>query len=234
MGMPSQDNVRHLGSRSQVLTGIQEWILNARLRAGDTLPPERELARSLGVGTVSIRNAFRVLESLGVLEAGPTGETVTAPDHTTTLHRLLRLHVAVSGFDVADLMPIRIEFERTSAAQAACEATPDDLTRLRCVVEAMAEPAIYRGRFRELDCTFHLGLARAAHNDLTAAVMASLGEALKHEMSAVFARTADWPDTAERLAAEHDQILTSIETGDADQAADAITSHIAGFYQLYI
>jgi GntR family transcriptional regulator, transcriptional repressor for pyruvate dehydrogenase complex len=232
MGMPNWDNVRHLGSRSQVLTGIQEWILNAHLRTGDALPPERDLARSLGVGTVTIRNAFRVLESLGVLEPGPTGETVAATEPTTTLDKLLRLHVSLSGFDVTDLMSIRIEFERSSAARAATEAASVDLTRLRPVVEAMAQPMIYRGHFRDLDCEFHLGVARAAHNDLAAVLMASLGHAVKNEMSAVFARTTDWPNTAERLAAEHDQILTSIESGNPDQAADAITSHIAGFYKL--
>lgn len=232
MGIPNRDNVRHLGSRSQVLTGIQEWILNEHLRAGDEMPPERDLAHSLGVGTVSIREAFGVLESLGVLEPSPTGEVVAAAKPATALDKLLRLHVSLSGFDVTDLMSIRIEFERSSAARAATEAAPNDLDRLRSVVKAMAQPAIYHAHFRELDCEFHLGLARAAHNDLAAVLMTSLGDAVKNEMSAGYASTADWPSTADRLAAEHDWILTSIESGDPDRAADAVTRHIAGFYDL--
>jgi GntR family transcriptional regulator, transcriptional repressor for pyruvate dehydrogenase complex len=232
VGEPNLDNMRHLGSRSQVLTGIQEWILNEHLRAGDPLPPERDLARSLGVGTLSIREAFRVLESLGILEPGPTGELVAAARPAIGLHTLLRLHVSLSGFDVTDLMSIRIELERSSAARAATEAAPEDLGPMRSVVEAMARPTIDHARFGELDCEFHLSLARAAHNDLAAVLLASLSDAVKNEMSASYARTPNWQRTADRLAAEHAWILTSIENGDPDRAADVITKHIAGFYDL--
>jgi DNA-binding FadR family transcriptional regulator len=232
MGEPNRDNVRHLGSRGQVLTGIQDWILNEHLHAGDELPPERDLARSLGVGTASIREAFRILESLGVLELRPTGEVVATAKPTAALDKLLRLHVSLSEFGLADLMSIRLQLERSSAARATTHAAPDDLDRLRSVVEAMARPAIDHTRFRELDCEFHLSLATAAHNDLAAVLLASLGDAVKNEMSAGYARTTSWTGTVDRLAAEHNWILNAIECGDPDRAADRITKHITGFYGL--
>jgi DNA-binding FadR family transcriptional regulator len=230
MGEPERDNVRPLGSRDRVLTGLQEWILNEHLRVGDELPPVRDLARSLGVGKVSVREAFRVLESLGVLEPRATGEVVAAP--VGAWDALLRLHVSLSGFSCGDLMRTRIELERSSAAKAAVEARPEELRRLRSMVDSMAGPATDHRRFRELDCAFHLGLARAAHNDLAAVLLAGLGNAVKQEMSAGYARSMSWPGTADRLAAEHRLILDSVAGGDPGRAAERVTQHIAAFYDL--
>lgn len=229
MGEP--DNVRRLGRRSQVLTGIQEWILEARLRAGDRLPPAGELARALGVGEASIREGVRVLESLGVLAPGPGGDVVVARP-ATGLDTLLGLHVSLSAFGVADLMSIRVDLERSSAARAATEALSDDLAQLRSLIEEMSSPSVDRAGFRELDCEFHLVLARAAHNELAATLLASLSDAVKGEMAAGYARTGDWRRTARRLAAEHCRILAAVEDGDPVQAAEATTAHIARFYGL--
>jgi DNA-binding FadR family transcriptional regulator len=229
--MDELDNVRYLGSPGQVLTGIQNWILAAGLRAGDRLPAERDLAKALGVATARVREGVRALESVGALETDDDG-TVVAGEAAGALHKLLRLHLSLSHFAVGDLMSIRIELERTSAARAALEAGAADLARLREVAERMSRPGIGHIRFRELDSDFHLVLARASRNDLAATLLASLGGAVREEMTAGYARTADWPATAGRLAAEHHHILDAIATGDPDLAAAAVGRHIAGFYGL--
>ncbi|MFI5606434.1 FadR/GntR family transcriptional regulator [Amycolatopsis sp. NPDC051903] len=232
MGQP--DNVRYLGSPGQVLAGIQDWILTAHLRAGDPLPAERELARALGVGSGRLREGVRALEAAGVLEpaADATAAAVVAEAPADALHKLLRLHLSLSRFGTGDLMSIRIELERSSATRAARSALPDDLTPLREITGEMGRPGVTRGQFRELDSAFHLGLARAASNDLAAVLLASLGDAVGDEMTAGYARTADWPATARQLADEHTWILDAIETGDPDRAAAEVTRHIAGFYGL--
>ncbi|MEU4670195.1 FCD domain-containing protein [Amycolatopsis sp. NPDC023774] len=232
MGQP--DNVRYLGSPGQALAGIQDWILTARLGAGDPLPAERDLARALGVGPAHVRDGIRALEAAGVLEPAATGSAaaVVAGEPSGALHKLLRLHLSLSRFATGDLMSIRLELERSSAARAARGVAPDDLDQLREVTDEMGRPGVTRVRFRELDSGFHLRLARAAHNDLAAVLLASLGDAVGDEMTAGYARTADWPATARQLATEHTWILDAIETGDPDRASAEVTRHIAGFYGL--
>ncbi|MGW4489688.1 FadR/GntR family transcriptional regulator [Amycolatopsis sp. NPDC004368] len=236
MGQP--DNVRYLGSPGQALAGIQDWILTARLGAGDPLPAERDLARALGVGPAHVREGVRALEAAGVLEPAAVGPAaaVVAGEPTGGLHKLLRLHLALARFGAGDLMSIRLELERSSAARAARGAARGaaraDLDELRGVTEEMGRPGVTRVRFRELDSGFHLGLARAAHNDLAAVLLASLGDAVGDEMTAGYARTADWPATARRLATEHTWILDAIDSGDPDRASAEVTRHIAGFYGL--
>lgn len=62
-------------SYEQIITYIRGEISSGELRPGDRLPPETDLARSLGVSRPTVREALKVLEALNVLESstGPTG-----------------------------------------------------------------------------------------------------------------------------------------------------------------
>ena len=61
----------------QIIMHIRGAISSGELRPGDRLPPETELARSLGVSRPTVREALKVLEALNLLESstGPTGGT---------------------------------------------------------------------------------------------------------------------------------------------------------------
>ena len=52
----------------QVINSLTDAMLNRRLRPGDKIPTETELAETLGVGRNSIREAIKILVYLGVLE----------------------------------------------------------------------------------------------------------------------------------------------------------------------
>src|SRR5664280_1856442 len=52
-----------------VLERIEAQIVSGSLRAGERLPPERELAELLGVSRPAVREALRVLESQGAVRS---------------------------------------------------------------------------------------------------------------------------------------------------------------------
>ncbi|HPI97954.1 MAG TPA: GntR family transcriptional regulator, partial [Synergistales bacterium] len=55
----------------RVVEEIKELISRGEFEQGDPLPPERQLIEQLGVSRSSLREAFKVLESLGLLESIP-------------------------------------------------------------------------------------------------------------------------------------------------------------------
>jgi GntR family transcriptional repressor for pyruvate dehydrogenase complex len=55
----------------QVIHHLQEFIIDNSIKPGDRLPTETELAQRLGVSRQSIREAVKVLESVGVVETRP-------------------------------------------------------------------------------------------------------------------------------------------------------------------
>lgn len=63
-------------SVEKVVRHLREDILRGRLRAGERLPSERELAERVGVNRGAVREARRALAQLGLLEIGPGGARV--------------------------------------------------------------------------------------------------------------------------------------------------------------
>jgi DNA-binding FadR family transcriptional regulator len=232
---PAWRAVRRIRTHEQVLAQIEERILDGRLRVGDRLPSERELVEALGVSRSSVREALRVLESMGIVDAhvgaGRDSGSTVASRSTAALSNLLRLHMALSQFRLADLVEIRIQLEQSAAARAAAEATPEELEHLRSLAGAMARPGIDHERFHELDSEFHISIAKASHNALAAALMQALRDAVKTEMKTAFTRVHDWTSMVGRLTGEHRDILSAIEKGEGELAAERVTAHIAHFYE---
>src|SRR2546426_9592314 len=68
--------VRKTRIYEEVASQIQRLITDGRLRPGDHLPPERELAERFGVSRTSVRDASRVPELMGLLEPRQGDATV--------------------------------------------------------------------------------------------------------------------------------------------------------------
>src|SRR6478736_7039756 len=123
-----------------VLEHIERDLLDARLGPGDRLPSERDLASELGVGRSSVREAFRVLEVMGLIRtatgSGPQSGAIVIATPTGGMSTLLRLQVAAQGFPLADVVQTRLLLEDAVAAALAGQVAPD-LSAAHRVLEAM-------------------------------------------------------------------------------------------------
>ena len=63
--------VRQTRIYEKVVDEIKERIASGALRQGEPVPPERQLMEDIGVSRSSLREAFRVLELLGLIESIP-------------------------------------------------------------------------------------------------------------------------------------------------------------------
>src|ERR1051326_3600983 len=55
----------------EIVRQIKTMISEGRLKSGDQLPPERDLAEKFVVSRTSVREALRALESVGLIEIRP-------------------------------------------------------------------------------------------------------------------------------------------------------------------
>src|SRR5919197_4975332 len=84
---------------SAIADQIREAIVTAKLPQGERLAPERELAEQFGVSRVTVRDALRALEAMGLIEVrvgARGGAFVTAPTGS------------VVGQTMADMMMMRV------------------------------------------------------------------------------------------------------------------------------
>jgi DNA-binding FadR family transcriptional regulator len=216
-----------------VLERIEGDLLEGRLAPGDRLPPERELAATLGVGRSSVREALRVLEVMGLIRtgtgSGPTSGAIIIATPRGGLAALLRLQVAAQGFPLADVVATRLLLEQWVVAALAADGT-HDLGEVRATLDAMDDDGLSPTEFLALDAQFHLGLAEASGNAVVAASMAGLRTAIESYVQAGARRIADWDAAASGLRSEHRAILQAIDAGEADRARGLVHDHITGYY----
>ena len=214
-----------------VLRHIEAGILAGRFHSGDQLPPERDLAASLGVGRSAVREAMRVLQTQGLITSstGPGRGTRISPAQGSALARIFQLHFALSDSGSGDLTETRVALERSSAALAAQRATQKSLRRLNAVVEAMAAADTIDG-FNDLDTEFHVLIARAGQNQLIADLTVAIRQAVREAIRDASGEIPDWPTFRLRLLREHGDILTAIGAGDAPTSASLMETHIRGAY----
>lgn len=221
-----------------VLERVEEQIVAGNLRVGDRLPAERDLAAQLGVSRSSVREAVRILEAQGVVVSstgkGPDAGTVIAALPAQALTRVLRLHLALANFELAELVDARVTLERSSVRLAASQATDADLAELSATLESMDDPRLSRHRFNELDTHFHVALARASHNRLVSDVTVALRNSLRFHIQRSFAQVTDWETLRSGLVRDHYAIFEAVRDGDPDAAADRVEAHIRDFADILL
>jgi|GEM_PF-60101 len=234
----SWEPVSRVRTYELVLDRIETQIVSGALRAGQRLPPERELAALLGVSRPAVREALRILEAQGAVRSqvgkGPNSGTTIDRFPSDALARLLRLHVALGSFPLEDVLDTRVALERSSVILACRNATPQNLERMRSALLAMDEPEVDRETFNECDTDFHVALADAGGNRLMSDVTRAIRESVRLPILAAVTAMPDsgksgWPRVRDGLRADHHDIFTAVETGQAELAADRLEAHIRGF-----
>ncbi len=236
--MPSTSDwepVLRVRTYEQVMAQIEERILDGRLKAGDHLPSERDLAISLGVSRPSLRESLRVLEALGVVDirrgGGPDGGAVLLASPGEGFQNLLRLQIALGHFSGSDVVQTRIALEAWSCAEAAYRHSDEDIADLTGILDRMDDPTIETHEFNRLDTAFHVRIAESTGNALTAHFMGALRIAINRQMIEAYARLDDWRGFAETVRAEHRAVLDAIARRDRDGAVRLVTEHINSFYK---
>jgi DNA-binding FadR family transcriptional regulator len=221
-------------THEQVVAEIENRLITGSLKAGDRLPPERQFAEALGVSRGAVREALRILEAIGVVEAGtgsgPTSGSVIVKDSVAGMAMVMRVHLQLASFSQDDLVEVRLLIERLAARKAADVATPEDVAELRSLVEQM-RGVHTTATYNDLDAAFHVRIVRASDNALAAVLMAAMREALRQAMVTAFESLEDVATTMAKLTDEHAAIVDAIAAHDGALAAELVGTHIVDFYR---
>src|SRR5437763_14096801 len=179
--------------RRKIYEQIAEQLLgkigSRQLRPGDPLPPERELTESFGVGRSAIREAFRMLESLGVIRAASGGAFIVA-EAANPLDSSLRLVFTLDDrAGMHDLYELRRIIDCEAAALAAERRSEAHLEEMDAAISEMERSLVEhdRGeRFIEADLRFHLAVAEATGNRMLVHSMHAVRGIVRRALQTVF------------------------------------------------
>lgn len=209
---------------SAIAEQIRTAIVSGRLTAGERLSPERELAEQFGVSRVTVRDALRSLEAMGLIEVrvgARGGAFVTAPTGARVAQAMSDM-LLMSVISPEDIAESRLMVELGTVTLACARATDEDFEALRALAER-GTSALAAGTYtREISWEFHSLLAHAAHN----LAVDGLTQSFRSTLSMHPVRAREGAKAHAATVEEHARILAALERRDADAARHEMADHL--------
>lgn len=212
------------GSTEQVVAFVRDLIVRGRVRPGDRLPAERELALQIGVSRPSVRAGLHALAAMGVIQSRHGSGTYIPAGPPALGSEPLSFLAALHGFTHDDMYEARRILEVESAGLAAERATHEHLATLAEEVAGLFANRDNPQLFFVHDINFHRGVADAAANPIVATLVGMVSAIDDERRKATVARASD---SDLRDAAEaHRRIYQAIRAHDAAAARRAMNDHL--------
>lgn len=209
----------------EIFEQIKNHILSGKLKPGEKLPPERELAINLGVSRPSLREALQKLEAKGFLEQvqgdGTYVKSVTADSFDSFLEEFAKKENAIF-----DLMEIRRILETWAAYVAAERATESEIKQLQEYLNEMKEAKDYGEIGYISDANFHSTISYATHNVLLIHIMNNIYEWIERVSFEVRKNMYRDEKSHEELLAQHTAIFNAIKDRKPLSAYNAMNMHM--------
>ena len=216
-------NSPQLSKCDYVAEQLKDKIVSGYYKNGDQLPPEPALCELFGVSRVTVREALKKLNMMGLVDIKQGKGTFVKAVDLAVFMRPLFQRINFHEIDVEAIYAARAVIEGGAAALAAQLRTEDDLESLRTIVENLKtsieldnSPDI--GRY---DIAFHQQIAKIARNPILCACIETLEEISR----ACVKRRNRYYGVLDNSYSEHYAIYAAIEKGDATAAEQAMRLH---------
>jgi len=212
----------------QIADQIRGLIKGGEYRAGARLPPERDLARQLGVSRPSVREALIALEVEGLVEVR-IGSGIYVRAHEATAGS--KAPEATAG--PFELLRARYVIESECAALAAKSAKRAQLNAIEDALDEMDREMDAGRQPLPSDRLFHLRIAEATGNGALVHVIKLLWDERTGELFTRLEHHYDTPDLWRSAMNEHRAVLKSIAAHDPDAARAAMQRHMNQAYKRF-
>lgn len=209
----------------EIFAQIKNLIVEGKLKPGDKLPPERELAKQMGVSRPTLREAINKLEARGLLEQRQGGGTYVKSLGDETLDFAFEEY-ANKKHAIVDLMEVRKILETWAAYTAAERITEEEIKQLEQYLKEM-EDALEGGQIGyDSDADFHSTISYATKNIFLIHIMNTIYQWIEKISYEVRSRLYNDYYKHDLLYKQHKAIFIAIKNRDPLEAYNAMLSHM--------
>jgi GntR family transcriptional repressor for pyruvate dehydrogenase complex len=202
---------------------IQQLIAKRKLKPGDKLPSQRDLAEQLGIGRPAIREALKRLEAMGIVKVQHgKSSTIEKVDLGTIMGNVGSL-LELAPIEVLQLLEAKEIIESQCTELAAQRATENDLAEMKGYLEEMEKNKKNPRVHAEADYLFHFTIVKAANNPFIIEITKVLGKMIEKAIE----ETAIEDDSVgrEKAMRYHRSLYRAIRQKDGKKAADLLHKH---------
>ncbi len=210
----------------EIVEQIKTLILNGTLKPGESLPPERTLAKSLNVSRVSLREALNTLQGMGLLEIQQGNRTCVRPITTRSIHDPLVSFAKGSPANIMKIFEIRKYLELGIVALAAQRATEEEMAHLEKLLAEMEEDLLKNRLGAKSDHEFHTTLADATHNEAYIHLVKTIYDLLQEELRIAWGGVFRKKNNRKKLFEQHKNILVAVKARDPEKGRKMALAHL--------
>src|SRR4249919_1177259 len=208
---------------SQIISDVRDALFAKKLKPGDSIGTENEIAARYGVSRIVARDALRTLQALGIAEIkmGKGGGARVAHGNPRLLAEALAVQLDLTGVSASEIMDAQRAIETLGAELAAENATEADVAKLRALLWQAEESIGDLDAFTRLSRDFHLAVAEASHNRVLVVQLISL-----EHVSWPRRNVTATPKLARHILDIHTKLTGLIELRDAAGARTLMDDHV--------
>jgi GntR family transcriptional repressor for pyruvate dehydrogenase complex len=225
---PAIDELQPAGPTSLVDSVIErvEELIFGGLEPGETLPSEGQLAETLGVSRLTVREATRTLATRGLLEISKGRRPRIPAPNGALIGDFFQTAVRRDPRALLDLIEVRRALEVHIAVLAARRATKADIADMEMSINAMRAAEHEPDAFHAADVRFHENLAAASGNRLLVFLIEAFAEPLRESRLRSFAGHRARGGGIDDVVQQHQIILDAVAARNPKASAAAMREHL--------
>jgi GntR family transcriptional repressor for pyruvate dehydrogenase complex len=221
------DAVRVNSAPEVLVDQIMKQIKSGKLKPGEVLPSQRELARMFGVGLGSIREAIKILGVMGYLNVIRGKGTFVSNDALSVQKQTATIENALEAVSLTELMKAREVVESGAARMAARMANKESIQQLREITARMISADHHGESYYENDFKFHIAVAEASENPAMSEIVKLLvNKAHQHINFMNNSPGTCLPSVMDKCISSAVKVVDCIEVGDVERAGEAMVAHL--------
>lgn len=217
--------VQRINLCDQLILAIIEQIQKGNWAQGSKLPGEIELANSFSVSRNIMREALKILENFGVLDARNGIGTFVSEQAIENIENMQFFNMLKENHSVEAILEFRLMVEPSGAYYAAIRITEEGIAHLRQLTNKMIQKYEENPNYQD-DFELHLAIAHYSANPLWESLCQSLLAQLKNSLYAEFNQHAS-EKTKQDNRASHMAIVDAIANHDAELASHLMRKHLS-------
>jgi GntR family transcriptional repressor for pyruvate dehydrogenase complex len=212
---------RKVRAYEEIVRQLESLIQKGKLKPGDRLASERDLADQFGVSRVTVRQALSVLRAMGLVESLVGDGTFARRSESLTV-AVMASYVNAAKSTLLQQLELRRVIEPEVARLAAERATPAQLREIFKYTQLQQRRLEAGLSFVEEDSAFHLAIAKSSGNDLLVRMIQGIHELLRGSRE----ESLRSHDAMERSLVGHQRITDAIRLHDPRAAHRAMLRHV--------
>ncbi len=203
---------------------IEELILEKKLKPGDKIPPENDLAKQLGISRLTLRESFRELERAGLINTvrGAKGGRFVADVNSTIVSNALKIILRLDKTNFKELLEARTILESASVRLATSRITEEELKQIEKSIHTSHNITTEKDLFLAVNFQFHELIAMASRNT----VLVTFLQSLKNLFEKPFHDIPISKEGVEIAFTQHKKIFNAIKSRNSKLAEKLMIEHL--------